>query len=153
MRFFLLGRPQRRLLYGLWRLTCALAFIAHVSYLILLPRFDYTYNILFNLVIGLAHNALWLLYALPSSLTVIRRFPPSYRVKRNYRPRCATKAAVCVALTMAAMALELLDFPPVLRVLDAHALWHAATVPIAGLWYEFVVEDALDEGWNIRQLS
>jgi hypothetical protein len=39
------------------------------------------------------------------------------------------------------------DFPPWGRVVDAHALWHLATVPIAVMWYDFLVLDALDDGW------
>jgi hypothetical protein len=41
------------------------------------------------------------------------------------------------------MSLELLDFPPILRVLDAHAAWHAATIPLALAWWDFLVKDAL----------
>ncbi|KAI5118327.1 hypothetical protein M0805_006609 [Coniferiporia weirii] len=151
MRFFFLGRPRRRNYYRLWTVLCILAYVLHVTYLTLLPRFDYAYNIIFNLVLGLAHNLIWILYSLPESYTVIRRFPPSM-ASRQRRPKCASKAALCVALTMAAMSLELFDFPPFARVLDAHALWHAATVPIAELWYNFLVEDALDDGWNIKAL-
>ena len=76
-RYFFLGRPSRRTVYKLWAFLCTVVFISHVSYLSFLPRFDYTYNIIFNLVIGLLHNFLWLLYALPESYTIIRRFPPS----------------------------------------------------------------------------
>ncbi|KAL5490653.1 hypothetical protein ACEPAI_5487 [Sanghuangporus weigelae] len=150
-RFFFVGRPSRRTLYNLWTFICITAYISHVSYLSLLPRFDYTYNIIFNLIIGLLHNFLWLLYSLPQSFTIIRRFPPS-PMPRNYRPRCAWKAALSVSLTMGAMSLELLDFPPIGRVLDAHALWHAATAPIAELWYGFLIEDALDDGWKVERL-
>lgn len=162
-RFFLIGRPYRRRLYNLWTLLCIISYVAHVSYLTLLPRFDYDYNIKFNLTLGLSHNLLWLLYALPSNLTVLRRFPPNPHfsanaaggddgdvgsVSRKYRPPCASKAAIGVGLMMAAMSLELLDFPPIGRVLDAHALWHAVTAPIGEMWYSFLLEDALDEGWG-----
>jgi hypothetical protein len=41
-----------------------------------------------------------------------------------------------------ASCLEVFDFPPIGRALDAHALWHAATVPLAALWYQWLVEDA-----------
>lgn len=53
-----------------------------------------------------------------------------------------------VLLTTGAMTFELLDFSPWFRVIDAHALWHLATVPIAALWYEFLIEDSLDDGWR-----
>lgn len=149
-RFFFVGRPSRRALYRIWTGTCIAAYILHVSYLSLLPRFDYSYNIIFNLVIGLSHNLLWSLYSLPETFSIMRRFPPN-ATPRNYRPRCASQAALGVALTMVAMSLELLDFPPFARVLDAHALWHAATVPIAALWYRFLITDALDEGWKAER--
>ena len=33
------------------------------------------------------------------------------------------------------MALELLDFPPIYWIIDSHAIWHFATVPLPLLWY------------------
>jgi hypothetical protein len=129
----------------MWSLACFIVYLAHVTYLSLLPRFDYTYNIIFNLVLGVSHNLLWLSYSLPSRLTLQKRFPSSAKA---YRPRFAYKPALLVAMTTAAMTLELFDFPPWKRVIDAHALWHLATVPIAVLWYDFVIEDSLDDGWR-----
>lgn len=130
----------------LWFATCALTFLAHISYLSLLPRFDYSYNIVFNLIIGLAHNVLWLCYSFVS----FRRFPGR---AKSYRPRFAYKPAVLVFLMTAAMALEVLDFPPWMLVIDAHALWHLGTVPIAFMWYDFLIEDASDESWKEQRLS
>lgn len=129
--------------YKLWTVLCVFAYVAHISYLTLLPRFDYTYNMAFNLIIGLTHNALWLAYALPT--TIIRRFPSK---SNSYRPSFIGKAAVFVVLTTAATALELFDFPPWGRIIDAHALWHLSTAPIALFWYDFLVEDALDSSWR-----
>ena len=34
--------------------------------------------------------------------------------------------------------LELMDFPPLLWAVDAHALWHLSTIPIPLLWYRYV---------------
>ncbi|KAF7353809.1 Post-GPI attachment to proteins factor 3 [Mycena venus] len=128
-----------------WSLLCILVYLCHVSYLTLLPRFDYVYNIIFNMVIGLTHNALWLLYSLPPSVSVFRRFPGR---PKSYRPAFVSKAGIFVALTTTATALELFDFPPFKRVIDAHSLWHLATAPIAVLWYDFLVQDARDESWR-----
>ena len=125
--------------------TCILTYLAHVSYLTLPPRFDYTYNIVFNLVIGFTHNALWGLYALPASVSLFRRFPSR---SKKYRPRFVNKAAVFLALTTAATSLELFDFPPWARIIDAHSLWHLSTAPIALKWYDFLVEDSLDPSWR-----
>ncbi|KAI6011073.1 Per1-like protein [Pisolithus marmoratus] len=138
---------SRSTMYITWSVLCITAYIAHVTYLSVLPRFDYAYNMAFNLILGLVHNFLWLLYSLPRPVS-LRRFP--YAPKK-YRPSYAYKAGLIVALTTAATALELFDFPPVGRILDAHALWHLSTPLIAKFWYDFLVEDALDEGWRAPQ--
>ena len=38
--------------------------------------------------------------------------------------------------------LELFDFPPWKRMIDAHAIWHASTILIIGWWYRFYEADA-----------
>lgn len=134
--------PPRAL--KLWAITCLIVYIGHVTYLSALPRFDYAYNMAFNLGLGLIHNALWTIYSLPSSRSLLPRFP--FRPKA-YRPAFVGRAFVFVLLTTAATALELFDFPPWRFIIDAHALWHLSTVPITKFWYDFLVEDALDEGW------
>eukprot|EP01018_Ginkgo_biloba_P016873 Gb_11489 [translate_table: standard] len=42
-----------------------------------------------------------------------------------------------------AMLLEIYDFPPIWGYVDAHALWHATTVPLTYLWWSFIKEDAV----------
>ncbi|KAF7294588.1 Post-GPI attachment to proteins factor 3 [Mycena indigotica] len=116
-----------------WSILCILVYIAHVSYLLFLPRFNYLYNILFNAVVGLTHNALWGLYAFPSSIPVFKRFPSR---PKSYRP------PFCDGV------LELFDFAPFLRVIDAHSLWHLATAPIAAGWYTFLIQDAREDSWR-----
>lgn len=37
---------------------------------------------------------------------------------------------------------EVFDFPPIWGLLDAHAVWHAATPIASYLTYSFVVDDA-----------
>jgi len=131
--------------YKYWAALCALLYIGHISYLTLLPRFDYTYNMAANLVIGLVHNALWLLYPWGS----IRLFPGR---DKQYRPGFALQPALFVLLTTLATTLELFDFPPWYRTVDAHALWHLATVPIVPLWYDFLVKDASDPAWRTTKI-
>ncbi|KAG1819798.1 Per1-like protein [Suillus subaureus] len=109
------GRIQRTPVHLLWSSVCIVAYLTHVTYLSVLPRFDYAYNMAFNLTIGFTHNLL---------------------------------VAAFVALTTAATALELFDFPPWGRIIDAHALWHLSTAPIAKFWYDFLIEDSLDDGWR-----
>ncbi|TFK65710.1 Per1-like protein [Pluteus cervinus] len=134
--------------YKTWRLLCIGTFIAHVSYLSLLPRFDYTYNMAFNLFIGLSHNFLWLIYSLPSSISTLfipGKFPGQ---PKSYNPPFVGKAAVFVFLTTFATSLELLDFPPWFRTIDAHSLWHLVTAPIALKWYDYLIQDSADLSWR-----
>jgi post-GPI attachment to proteins factor 3 len=128
-----------------WTLLCLVAYLAHVTYLSVLPRFNYSYNIIANVVLGVLHNILWLSFSLPSSLSLLRRFRGR---SKTYRPWYASQAARGVALSTAATFLELFDFPPWWRTVDAHSLWHLATVPLAVLWYDFLINDALDSGWK-----
>ena len=136
---------RSRLRFG-WSALCIVVYLSHVTYLSLLARFDYGYNMAFNLVLGISHNILWLLYSLP--VVSFRRFPYA---SKTYYPRHIYKAGIFVFLTTAATALELFDFPPLGRVLDAHALWHLSTAPIALLWYDFLIQDSQDEGWRPSQ--
>jgi hypothetical protein len=139
------ARPRPQLAFRAWSLVCIVAYAAHVAYLSLSARFDYSYNIAANVALGMAHNVLWLAFALPVSMSLFRRFAAR---DRTYRPWYAGRAASAVALTTAATCLELFDFPPWRRIVDAHALWHLATAPLAVLWYDFLITDALDPGWR-----
>lgn len=153
-------RPStiKSLLRHAWTTLCITAYLAHISYLIFAPRFDYGYNILANLMIGIAHHVLWILYGIPA--TPLKRFPfaedPIFMSNntRSVKPRqrWISQPLWCVLLMTCATMLELFDFPPWYRVIDAHSLWHLATAPIAGLWYQFLVEDSLNDGWVLHKL-
>ena len=131
-RLLLIAPPKSRLPHIMWTLMCSLVYMWHVLYLTLMPRFDYSYNTAFNITIGMIHNFLWILYSLPASLPILRRFPTR---PKTYRPAYVSKAAVLVMATTAAMCLELFDFPPWERIIDAHSLWHLGTVIPTAWWY------------------
>ena len=44
-----------------------------------------------------------------------------------------------VLLVATSVALELLDFPPIYWIIDSHAIWHFATVPLPLLWYATII--------------
>jgi len=142
-RLVISSKHSRPSTLDIWASLCILMFVIHVGYLCSLHRFDYTYNMAASLVVGILHNLLWITYSLPTPLT--RPFPLR---SRTYRPDHAYKAALFAILTTAATALELFDFPPWERIIDAHALWHLSTVPIVLFWWNFLIDDALDEGWK-----
>ncbi|CAI9274463.1 unnamed protein product [Lactuca saligna] len=41
-----------------------------------------------------------------------------------------------------AMLLEIYDFPPYQGFIDAHAVWHATTIPLTYMWWSFIKDDA-----------
>ncbi|KAJ1643957.1 hypothetical protein LPJ64_004316 [Coemansia asiatica] len=106
-------------------LICALVYLLHIMYL--LVDFDYGYNMVANATVGLLSNVVWIAVAVQAYL--------------NRQPFW-WKPAVLILLTDLAFSLELFDFPPFLDTFDAHALWHAATIPIVAHWYDYLVKDA-----------
>ncbi|XP_038609582.1 post-GPI attachment to proteins factor 3 isoform X4 [Tachyglossus aculeatus] len=98
----------------------------HVTYLTLV-RFDYGYNMAANVGFGLVNLVWWLGWCLRN----VPRLPHVW------------KCAVVMVLLQGLALLELLDFPPIFWVLDAHALWHISTIPVHVLFYSFLVDDSL----------
>jgi hypothetical protein len=117
---------------SIWAIICISAYIAHVSYLHFI-KFDYGYNILANVIVGMLNNALWI----------------SWSISHWYkRPDDAWKPIVGVFLILCAMSLEIFDFPPWWGILDAHALWHGSTIYLIAYWYNFLLEDARIESFR-----
>jgi len=67
-------------------------------------------------VVGIAQNILWIYYSLTRS--------------KSDRGFWAWTPVLVVVYVSCAMSLEIFDFFPIVDALDAHALWHAATVPM-----------------------
>ncbi|KAI5278418.1 hypothetical protein KEM54_004622, partial [Ascosphaera aggregata] len=104
----------------LWTGLCIVLYMAHISYLSFW-KFDYTYNMAANVVIGVIHNILWTAYSV-------------MRYRQEYKSWTAWPGFIVTWVVMA-MSLELLDFPPWLGLIDAHSLWHLATVVPTIWWY------------------
>ncbi|KAI8793238.1 post-GPI attachment to proteins factor 3-like isoform X2 [Biomphalaria glabrata] len=98
----------------------------HIYYLAFV-HFDYGYNMKMNIGVGAVNGIGWILWSL-------------YHWKsRPYVWKC-----ICVIIGLNLLvALELGDFPPFFWTFDAHAIWHAGTVPLNLLWYSFIIDDAL----------
>ncbi|NXU44102.1 PGAP3 factor, partial [Drymodes brunneopygia] len=120
---------QRPALISIFRAFLLLFLAGHISYLSLV-RFDYGYNLVANAVAGMLTVAWWLRWCLRQG----RRLPHVW------------KCAAAVLLLQALALLELLDFPPLLWVLDAHALWHIGTIPLNVLFYRSVTPSPIKIG-------
>jgi len=104
-------------------LGAAALFLARHFHYMLAVRFDYGYNVNVCIAAGAAQAVAWVAWCL-----------------RRRHPARATLLAY-IALLNAAALLEVFDFPPLGGLLDAHACWHAATVPLTFLWWRFLRED------------
>ncbi|KAF8472100.1 Per1-like protein [Kalaharituber pfeilii] len=113
--------------FRLWALTCFAGYAAHVYYLAFV-QWSYTYNMAANVAVGAVTNLLWTYF--------------SIQHYRRLQQLWAATPGLIVTWVVMAMSLELLDFPPIADALDAHALWHAATVAPTVWWYQFLVRDA-----------
>ncbi|KAL2369696.1 hypothetical protein RJZ57_005889 [Blastomyces gilchristii] len=113
-----------------WTLICTGLYIAHVSYLSFWS-WNYTYNMAANVAVGIVQNFLWTWFS-------ISRY-------RKYMKSWTAWPGMIVAWIIVAMSLELLDFPPLYGLIDAHSLWHLGTVVPTAWWYSFLVRDAQDD--------
>ena len=90
-------------------------------------KFDYGYHVGMCVAAGVIQSVAWILWLL---------------CKHEGREHPGKKyLGLFVVAVNAAVLLEVLDFPPLLDTLDAHALWHLATIPLTFLFYEFVARD------------
>ncbi|KAI9473951.1 MAG: post-GPI attachment to proteins factor 3-like protein [Benjaminiella poitrasii] len=115
------------------------AFVAHVGYLVIVT-FNYVYNMYANVVVGGLQLVTWIYWFIVQIVKTENHSILSY----------AHFAVVsCVGVSLA-MCLELFDFPPFWRVLDAHSLWHFATIPLSIVWYRFLLADMWYEVNNVK---
>lgn len=123
VRIFRLYKPGYGRTLRVWGIVCILAYMAHVYYLVCV-RWDYGYNMAANVAAGSLQNLLWTYW--------------SIRHYSKLKSFWAAWPGLIVMWLVMAMSLELLDFPPVAGALDAHSLWHAATILPTIWWYRYV---------------
>lgn len=111
-----------------WTALCISMYLAHVGYL-KLYKWDYGYNIMANVLVGITQNFIWTCYS-------VRKYQKSGK-------SWATWPGIVVAWILIAMSLELLDFPPLWGYLDAHSLWHLGTVVPTIIWYKYDILEQL----------
>jgi hypothetical protein len=121
IRLFRLDRPAKEHSLRIWTMFCIGLYIAHVTYLTCW-RWDYTYNMAANVVVGSIQNVLWTWF----SITRYRKLQKTWTIWPG----------LIVAWIILAMSLELFDFPPFWGMIDAHSLWHLGTVLPTFWWYK-----------------
>ncbi|KHJ36390.1 putative post-gpi attachment factor 3 protein [Erysiphe necator] len=130
-----LGSSREKSFLRFWTLLCISLYIAHILYL-KLYKWDYTYNMIANVVVGVAQNAMWSWFS-------VRQYLKS-------RQFWATWPGIVVTWILMAMSLELMDFPPLWGHIDAHSLWHLGTVVPTIIWYNFLLKDTQENLDSMR---
>lgn len=123
-------------LKGLFGVVVFTFFIYHFVHL--LTTKSYGYNMKINIATGSTAGVGWLVWYL------------NQKRRRAY----VWKIATFVILSALSLSLEVLDFPPFMWILDAHALWHLTTAPLALLLWSFIVDDTkalLEEKLNDKK--
>ena len=153
VRYFRLYTKKFALLRGIFQLILFITYITHCS--ILLQNWDYAYNVKFSSFFGIISMVLWVLHL----LKVNQVYQKAFQVYSNsiqllpYETRILAKINtlgffsesqyipfIPIALNafiIFGMSLELLDFPPIFDFIDAHALWHLATIFPSWIWYDW----------------
>ncbi|ODQ66335.1 Per1-like protein, partial [Nadsonia fulvescens var. elongata DSM 6958] len=126
IRMFSLAGPQQKKARYALALVCSFLYLSHVSYLSLV-KFSYSYNMAANVAVGLIQTLMWTIFSLREYI-------------RTKRLSALVPLATVWSIT-AASSLELFDFPPWWYIVDAHSLWHLATVLPTTWWYRWMTID------------
>lgn len=132
------------LLYALYLTIVRMSRLKSLKSLLLIPfvifwlyhiwglskHFDYGWNMTVMVIIGMSFNVIWLVWAI-----------------RHWNLRHARWMACWTILGTSAGLLELLDFPPMWGLLDAHAIWHLITIPLN--YWLYVIWSA--DSWAERE--
>ncbi|KAK9493296.1 Per1-like-domain-containing protein [Lipomyces doorenjongii] len=137
VRNFRLDRLEMEKARVVFTIVCCLALCSHIFYLSFI-KFSYSYNMIANVVIGICQNLLWVYYSICNYF-----FPTDVYSKQ--RELWTLWPLWNVILLTFAMSLELFDFPPWMDAIDAHSLWHAATIVPSFWWYKWMTKDAARE--------
>merc|ERR1711924_453973 len=101
---------------------------SHVYYLTFV-KFDYGYNMKIAVGLGIMSTTCWVIWFL----------------RHRRQKQFAWKVLVATCGPYLVLPLELLDFPPIGGLLDAHACWHLGTVPMSFMYCSLLNDLLTDE--------
>ncbi|CAL9736386.1 protein Per1p [Monosporozyma servazzii] len=119
--------------------TGSVVFIFVIHLLRLYIDWSYTYNMRFNVFFGILQYGL-LMFLSYQNYQSLKDHKNIYHYRTKLIKLCVIPV-VLVVVTAMAMSLELFDFFSYQFQIDAHALWHAATIIPSHYLYEFLIED------------
>jgi hypothetical protein len=99
----------------------------HIHYM-LMVNFDYGLNMVRCIAFGALTSLVWVVWLI--------------LIRKQGHPSAGNLACFLV-LAYAALLFEVLDFPPLAQLLDAHSMWHLSTIPLTFLFYRFIHVDLI----------
>lgn len=140
VRFFKLYQPSNNFKRRIFASLCILMYLGHVTRL--LVDWSYTYNMQANVVIGLIQNLLWVYLAIYQFRKISNGKLSFVENLTNKEYNWTLTPLLLVLSVLFGMSFELFDFPPVLQLIDAHAMWHFVTIWPTIFWYPYLIKDA-----------
>lgn len=156
VRKFELFREGMKLKRVLFQACLVMVLILH--YAKLYNNWDYSYNMMFNIVFGILSLLLWIIHAFNVRRQYLRRphfynnsiqllpYETKILAKLNYLGLSKTKNIPLIPVTLnifliSAVGFEILDFEPWCSLVDGHALWHLCTIFPPIVWYDWNIWD------------
>ena len=121
----LIFSKYRSVINGASAVVLLCVYLAHILYLSLI-KFDYGYNMVFNVVCGILYSGLTI-----GVYCCFKKTLPHF-----------WKLFAIIILTSLFVNFELFDFSPIFWVIDSHSVWHFLTIPLPLLFYSFTKDDA-----------
>lgn len=139
VRICRLDKPERQHVLVVFSLACVTVYLLHVGYLSLV-KFDYGYNMMFGVIVGLLQNGFWTYHAFRTYF-IVAETKTRHRHSHKYQVSWTLWPFFIVLAISLGMCFELFDFSPFFFSVDAHALWHAATIVPTYWWYAWMRRD------------
>lgn len=111
-------------------------FSYHVWYMNFVS-FDYGWNMIFTGTFVILQVVVWISWAV---IMLLNAGDSPSKAKKVRLAWMIIQFQVCL---VGFAVFEAFDFPPLFDQLDAHAVWHGLTIPLAVYWYSFREKDAM----------
>ncbi|KAI5956371.1 hypothetical protein KGF54_000846 [Candida jiufengensis] len=163
VRYFKLFKQQQRNKLVIWQSFLIMLYIFHI--LKLSNNWDYTYNMNINMVCGLLAMIFWILH----NLNIINVYSKNLKFLQNsiqvipYENKILNKLNPLIKflnlnqlykfqiilfipiinnlILLCGIFLEIKDFEPWFRLIDAHSLWHLLTIGPNIVWFDWNIWD------------
>lgn len=166
IRKFGLFRPENNLKRVFFQTCLCIVLVLH--YTRLYRSWDYSYNMKFNVALGMLSLLLWIFHAFDVRRLYLRRphfynnsiqllpYETKILAKLNYLGLSKTKNIPLIPVLLnifliCAIGFEVLDFEPWFLLMDGHSLWHLCTIFPPIVWFDWNIWDLEMSGLQAKR--